>query len=262
MIRLHHVQKSYGDGEPFAVRDLSMHVQAGELLVLLGESGCGKTTTLKMINRLIEPSGGTIEVDGQDIRQQNPVLLRRHIGYVIQDVGLFPHLTVGENVAVVPKLLQWTASDVAKRVDELLDLVNLPPGDYCERYPADLSGGQQQRVGVARAVAARPRIMLMDEPFGSLDPLTRDALQTEYRRIHQRLALTSVMVTHDMTEALLMADRIAVMHAGRMAQLGTPHELLTDPGDDYVKALMQTPKKQADQLAALAASGTARQDSE
>jgi len=248
MIRLSQVSKSYDGGRTWAVRRLDLHVREGELMVLLGESGCGKTTTLKMINRLIEATAGRIHVAGQDVRQQDPVLLRRRIGYVFQQIGLFPHMTVGENVAVVPRLLGWEKQIVARRVEELLEMVDLDPATFRDRMPRNLSGGQQQRVGVARALAARSNIMLMDEPFGALDPLTRALLQDEYRRIHQRLGLTSVMVTHDMTEALLMADRIACMRAGEIVQVGSPHTLMTRPEDAFVRQLMQTPKEQADRL--------------
>ncbi len=254
MIELAHVSKTY-DGGTWAVRDLSLDVPRGRLLVLLGESGCGKTTTLKMINRLIEPSGGSIHVDGQAILQGDPVQLRRRIGYVFQNVGLFPHMTIARNVAVVPQLLGWPADRITRRVDELLELVSLPPARFRDRLPRQLSGGQRQRVGLARALAAESRIMLMDEPFGALDPLTRDELQNEFRRLHEKLALTTVMVTHDMTEALLLADRIAVMQGGRILQEGTPHELLTRPADDYVRALMQTPRRQAHRLEELVAAG-------
>ncbi len=248
MIRLTDVRKTYDDGASFAVDGVSLGVQPGELVVLLGESGCGKTTTLKMINRLIERTDGTIRVDGRDVSTADPVELRRSIGYVFQGIGLFPHMTVEQNVAIVPTLLGWSRSDKRQRAAELLELVNLPAGEYRERAPRQLSGGQRQRVGLARALAARPRIMLMDEPFGALDPLTRDQLQTEYIRIHRALGLTTLMVTHDMTEALLMADRIAVMNGGRMLQAGSPHELLTGPEDDYVARLMATPKRQADRV--------------
>ncbi len=248
MIRLQQLAKSYDAGATYAVEALDLDIRQGELLVLLGESGCGKTTTLKMINRLIEPTAGAIEIDGEDARGVDPVQLRRRIGYVFQGVGLFPHMTVAENVAVVPHLLGWDRTEINRRVDELLDMVALSPTEYRDRPPAALSGGQRQRVGLARAMAARPKIMLMDEPLGALDPLTRDSLQDEFQRIHKQHGLTTVMVTHDMTEALLMADRIAVMNGGRIVRLGPPSELLHDPRDEYVKRLMDTPKRQADRL--------------
>lgn len=251
MIRLDAVSKTYDGGRSYPVREVSLEIPAGEFLVLLGQSGCGKTTTLKMINRLIDPTTGRIEVDGEDTSRVDPVALRRRIGYVIQGVGLFPHWSVAENVAVVPRLLGWPTQTIAARVDALLDLVHLPAAEYRGRTPEALSGGQRQRVGLARALAARPRIMLMDEPFGALDPLTRDSLQEEYRRIHGELGLTTVMVTHDMTEALLLADRIAVMGGGRIVGVGTPHELLADPRDDLVARLMETPKRQARRLEAI-----------
>ncbi len=254
MIALEHVCKSYHGGTRFSVRDVSLRVPEGHLLVLLGGSGCGKTSTLKMVNRLIEPTSGRIRVNGREVRDVDPVTLRRGIGYVFQGIGLFPHMTVADNIAVVPRLLDWPAARVNTRVDELLELVHLPPGEYRFRLPRELSGGQQQRVGFARALAAGPRIMLLDEPFGALDPLTRDELRGEFLQIRRRLGLTAVMVTHDMTEALLSADRIAVMDAGRLLQVGTPHELLTSPADDFVAAMMATPKRQAEQLEALAAS--------
>lgn len=252
MIVLDGVSKAYDGNGRFVVRDVSLRVETGKLLVLLGGSGSGKTTTLKMINRLIEPSEGRIEVNGCDVREMDPVQLRRGIGYVFQGIGLFPHMTVAQNIALVPRLLGWSKEKTAQRVDELLDLVNLPAVDYRARLPRQLSGGQQQRVGFARALAAGPKVMLLDEPFGALDPVTRDELRTEFLNIRKKLGLTAVMVTHDMTEALLSADQIAVMHEGRLLQMGTPHELLTKPAHDYVVQLMASPKRQADQLEALA----------
>ena len=257
MIVLEGVSKSYDGGATYTVRDVTLSVQKGELLVLLGGSGCGKTTTLKMINRLVEPTAGRIAVDGRDVRALDPVQLRRGIGYVIQGSGLFPHMTVADNIAVVPRLLGWPAERIAPRVEELLKLVNLAPQEYAARLPRQLSGGQQQRVGFARALAAGPQVILMDEPFGALDPVTRVELRTEFLELRRRLGLTAVMVTHDMTEALLSADLIAVMNAGRLLRLGTPRALLTEPGDPYVAALMSTPKREADQLEALMSRNTA-----
>lgn len=255
MLELKNVCKSYDRGRTVVVRDVSLKkVEPGQLLVLLGESGCGKTTTLKMINRLIEPTSGEITVNGTDVRKADPVQLRRDIGYVFQGVGLFPHLTIGENVATVPRLLgpaKWPPEKVAARVDELLKLVDLV--DKRDRLPGELSGGQLQRVGFARALAAGPKVMLLDEPFGALDPLTRDGMRVQFLRILREGNLTAVMVTHDMTEALLSADRIAVMHAGQVVQEGTPRELLTNPGGEYVAKLLATPKRHADELEALAA---------
>lgn len=254
MISLRNVTKRF-NSQVTAVEDLSMEVEHGELLVLLGESGCGKTTTLKMINRLIEPTSGTIEVDGENVLELDPVLLRRRIGYVFQGIGLFPHMTIEENVAIVPRLLGWESPKIDRRIDELLELVNLDPKEHRKRLPKELSGGQRQRVGLARALAARPKIMLMDEPFGAIDPINRDVLQDEFGRIHRNLELTTVMVTHDMTEALLMADRIAVMQDGKIAQTGTPHDLLTKPASDYIQGLIAAPKRHADQLEELARPG-------
>ena len=211
MIQADGLTKRYGDA--IVVDDFSLSVRAGELVVLLGGSGSGKTTTLKMINRLIEPTAGFVRLDGIDTAELPPHELRRRIGYVFQRIGLFPHMTVGENVAVTPALLGWPPQRIASRVEHLLDLVELDPALY-DRQPHELSGGQQQRVGVARALAAEPRVMLLDEPFGALDPVTRERLQQSFLRIREKLALTTVFVTHDMTEALTLADRIGVMHAG------------------------------------------------
>ena len=252
MIELHDVTKRYGTTDDPAVDTVSLRVEEGQWLALVGESGCGKTTTLKMINRLVEPSAGTIEVDGRDVRKTRAVKLRRNIGYVFQQIGLLPHYTVAQNIAVVPRLLRWKPAEIDQRVRELLELVNLP-ADMAERMPAELSGGQRQRVGVARALAARPKVVLMDEPFGALDPINRDGLQEQYARLHRDLGLTTVMVTHDMSEALLLADRIAVMQHGKLITVDTPGNLLRNPGHDYVADLVGTPKRQADRLEALAA---------
>lgn len=221
-------------------------------MVLLGASGCGKTTTLKMINRLIEKSAGTIHVNGCNIDEADVVELRRHVGYVFQMIGLFPHMTIAENVGTIPRLLGWSKERIAGRVAELLELVGLSPRTFAGRFPRELSGGQKQRVGFARALAAAPKVMLLDEPFGALDPITRDSLQEEFKRIQTQLGLTAVMVTHDITEALLMADRIAVMQHGRIVRLGTPAELITDPGDGYVAQLMDMPRRQAKRLGDMA----------
>jgi osmoprotectant transport system ATP-binding protein len=255
MILLEGVRKSFDDGRTWAVDGIDLHVREGELVVLLGESGCGKTTTLKMINRLVEPSDGRIEVDGHDARSLDPVRLRRGIGYVFQQIGLFPHMSVGQNISIVPRLLGWDEGEIRERVEELLRLVGLDPETYRDRDPRHLSGGQKQRVGLARALAARPKIMLMDEPFGALDPLTRDSLQDEFRAIHGDLGLTTVMVTHDMTEALLMADRIAVMNGGKLLRVGSPRELVREPGDEYVRELLAMPKRQADRVEDLVEDG-------
>jgi len=246
VIELLDVCKRYGPvTSSWAVRRVRLDVAEGELVVLVGESGSGKTTLLKLVNRLVEPSEGAVRVNGKDVRDQDAVTLRRGIGYVIQHIGLFPHLDVAENVAVVPRLLGWSAADIARRVDELLELVGLDPAVYRARAPAQLSGGQRQRVGVARALAARPRILLMDEPFGALDPITREALQGELRRIHKQLHLTTVLVTHDMAEALALADRVVVLRAGEVAQVGTPTQLLRAPADEHVQHLVGMVKRQA-----------------
>ena len=237
VVTLEHVSKRYGPtGGPLAVADLSLTIPAGEICVLVGPSGCGKTTTMKMINRLIEPTGGRITIDGQDVMALPAVELRRRIGYVIQQVGLFPHLTVGENVAVVPRLLRWAGPRVRERVEELLDLVRLDPATYRDRYPAALSGGERQRVGVARALAADPPLMLMDEPFGAVDPILRDRLQNEFLRLQARVRKTIVFVTHDVDEAIKMADRIAILQGGGvLAQYDTPDTILAAPASEFVE---------------------------
>lgn len=248
MIELKNVQKSYDGGATLAVADTNLTIERGEFLGLIGASGCGKTTTLKMINRLEEPSSGEILVNGRNVIEQNPQALRRNIGYVFQGIGLFPHRTVAQNVAAVPQLLQWSAESIRARCEECLEMVGLPFADYGERSPGQLSGGQQQRVGVARALAAKPEVVLMDEPFGALDPITRSELQEEFKSIQAGMNLTVVMVTHDMTEALLLADRIAVMREGVVLQVGTPHELLTEPAHDYVREIVAMPCKKAQRL--------------
>ena len=236
VVRLEHVSKRYGpQGGALAVSDLSLEIPAGEIVVLVGPSGCGKTTTMKMINRLIEPTSGRITIDGEDVMSLPAVELRRRIGYVIQQVGLFPHLTVAENVAVVPRLLRWPPGQVKDRVEELLDLVRLEPATYRDRYPAALSGGERQRVGVARALAADPPLMLMDEPFGAVDPILRDRLQNEFLRLQAQVRKTVVFVTHDVDEAIKMADRIAILQRGGiLAQYDTPDTILANPASEFV----------------------------
>jgi osmoprotectant transport system ATP-binding protein len=232
------VTKRFEGTERPAVDDLDLAVRQGETVALIGPSGCGKTTTLKMINRLVEPTSGTISVNGRNIRELPLLALRRSLGYVIQHVGLFPHMTIARNIAVVPELLGWDKARIRQRVDELLALVGLEPGQYRGRRPAELSGGQQQRVGVARALAADPPILLMDEPFGALDPITRGNLQNEIADIQRKLRKTVVIVTHDMDEAVRLADRIVVMDHGAVAQSGTPEELLLTPASDFVSELL------------------------
>ena len=254
LIAYDHVGKRFaagrGGADVIAVDDVSLEVAAGEFLAVVGGSGSGKTTLLRLANRLIEADSGRITVEGEDVAATDPVRLRRRIGYVFQSGGLFPHMSVAANIGITPKLLGTKASEVAARVDELLDLVRLDRALYRDRLPLALSGGQRQRVGVARALAAKPKIVLMDEPFGALDPLTRDALGDDYRALHGKLGLTTVMITHDMTEALLLADRVAVMHEGRLLAQGTP-KALSESRDAYVLELMRTPRRQAERLNAL-----------
>jgi len=251
LISYAHVGKSFdggrGAGAVVALKDVSLEVAAGEFLAIVGASGSGKTTLLRLANRLIDPDSGSITIDGRDVRSVDPITLRRGIGYVFQSGGLFPHMSVADNIGITPKLLGAEPAEMATRVDELLDLVRLDRGQYRDRLPHELSGGQRQRVSVARALAARPRIMLMDEPFGALDPLTRDALSDDYRSLHKKLGLTTVMITHDMTEAILLADRVAVMQAGRLVAQGTAAELAANH-EPYVAELMGTPRRQAGRL--------------
>ena len=252
LIRFESDSKSYDGGASYAVRDVTLRARPRTTLVLLGESGCGKTTTLKMMNRLEDPSSGRIRIDGEDIMRFDRVGLRRQIGYVCQGIGLCPHLTVAENIATVPQLLGWSRADIDKRVDELLELVGLPASRYAKRYPEALSGGQQQRIGVARALAARPRILLMDEPFGALDALTRVELQQQFLLLREQLGLTVVLVTHDVNEALLLGDLIAVMRDGQVIASGTPADMVRNAQDEFVAELMKVPLDQAARVDRLA----------
>jgi osmoprotectant transport system ATP-binding protein len=234
MIRLDRLDKRYPDGT-VAVRELSLDVPRGEVVMLVGPSGCGKTTTLKMVNRLIEPTAGRILLDGRDVTREDPVTLRRRIGYVIQQVGLFPHRTIAENVGTVPRLVGWDKRRTAARVEELLELVGLPPAQYARRYPHQLSGGQRQRVGVARALAADPLVLLMDEPFSAIDPIARDRLQAEFLRLQAEVRKTVVFVTHDIEEAVRVGNRICVLsEGGRVEQYADPATLLGAPANDFV----------------------------
>jgi osmoprotectant transport system ATP-binding protein len=237
VIRVSHLFKRFG--AQVVVDDLSFEVAAGETLVLLGPSGCGKTTLLKTLNRLIEPDGGTIELNGQDVRQQAPEALRRGIGYVIQQVGLLPHYTVAQNVAVVPGLLGRPAAETAARTTELLERLHLPATRFAEMLPAQLSGGQAQRVGLARALAADPPVILLDEPFGALDPITRAAVRRDFRELDELRRKTVVLVTHDVQEAFELADRIMLLNQGKIQQLGPPRELLRRPANDFVRSFFQ-----------------------
>lgn len=233
MLKFEHVSKVY-KGKKRAVNDLNFEIEKGEFIVLIGPSGCGKTTTMKMINRLIEPTSGKIYIDGENILEMDPVRLRRKIGYVIQQIGLFPHMTIEQNISLVPRLLKWSPEERRERAEELLDLVDMTP-DYLDRFPHELSGGQQQRIGVLRALAADQPLILMDEPFGALDPITRDSLQTEFKKLQRRLDKTIVFVTHDMDEALKLADRIVIMRDGSIVQFDTPDEILRNPANEFVE---------------------------
>jgi osmoprotectant transport system ATP-binding protein len=250
LIAWDHVSKSFDGGRVRAVDDVSLDVAEGEFLAIVGGSGSGKTTLLRLTSRLIEADSGSVRVEGEDVRGADPILLRRRIGYVFQSGGLFPHISVAGNIGITPKLLGTPPDEISARVDELLDLVRLDRERHRDRFPHELSGGQRQRVGVARALAAKPRIVLMDEPFGALDPLTRDALGDDFRALHDRLGLTTVMITHDMTEAVLLADRVAVMRGGRLLAEGTAARL-AGSSDAYVGELLGTPRRQAARLAKL-----------
>ncbi len=236
MIKLESITKSYGGIT--AVKDLTLEVKEGEFVVLLGPSGCGKTTTLKMINWLIAPTSGRIYVEGQDISTVNPIELRRQIGYVIQRIGLLPHMTISDNIALVPRLKGWSKDKRIKRADELLVMVGLDPETYRDKYPHQLSGGERQRIGVARALAVDPPILLMDEPFGALDPITRVQLQDEFLKLEEQVKKTVIFVTHDMDEAVRLADKIAIMDDGQLHQYATPMEILKHPADDFVAQFM------------------------
>lgn len=256
-ITFDHVSKVYAPGARPALDGVSLDIAQGEFVAIVGQSGSGKSTLLGMINRLIDPSDGVVRVEGEDVRNLDPIGLRRRIGYVFQDIGLFPHMTLAENIAITPRLLGWDEARREARADELLSLVQLPPAEYRGRYPSELSGGQRQRVVVARAIAAEPHVVLMDEPFGALDLRTRDALSRDYRKLHDTLGLTTVMITHDVIEAVLLADRIAVMHDGRIAACGAPRDLMSDTISPDVRALMDMPRRQAERLNALMRDGGA-----
>jgi len=239
MISLRGISKKFDNGFT-AVDDISLEIKAGEIVVLIGSSGCGKTTTMKMINRLIEPSSGQILIKGEDILEANPIELRRNIGYVIQEIGLFPHMTIAENIAIVPELKKWSSEKIKKRIAELLELMGLEPDTTAKKYPHELSGGQRQRIGVARALAVDPPIMLMDEPFGALDPISREQLQDEFLKLQATVNKTIVFVTHDMDEAIKLADRIVVMNAGKILQCGKPRDILRNPANDFVRDFVGT----------------------
>ncbi|WP_340081325.1 betaine/proline/choline family ABC transporter ATP-binding protein [Terribacillus sp. FSL K6-0262] len=236
MLTFENVTKIYS-GNKKAVNNLNLEIEKGEFICFIGPSGCGKTTSMKMVNRLIEPTEGRILIDGKDIMKQNRVQMRREIGYVIQQIGLFPHMTISDNITLVPKLLQWSKEKRRERAEELIKLVNLPE-EYLDRYPQELSGGQQQRIGVLRALASNPPLILMDEPFGALDPITRDGLQEEFKNLQRKLGKTIVFVTHDMDEAIKLADRIVIMRDGEIVQVDMPDEILRNPANEFVESFI------------------------
>jgi osmoprotectant transport system ATP-binding protein len=243
-IQFSDVSKNYNDGDYNAVNHINLTIEEGEFVTILGSSGCGKTTLLKMINRLVEPSGGTIQLYGEDILNKDIVKLRRGIGYVIQQVGLFPHMTIAGNIATVPKLMKWDAEKTEARVDYLLTLVGLDPEGFKSRYPSELSGGQQQRVGLARALAVDPKVMLLDEPFGAIDAITRMNLQEELMNIHKGLKKTFILVTHDINEAFRLGTKVIIMNEGRIRQYDTPMNIVKRPADDFVASLIASSRNQ------------------
>jgi osmoprotectant transport system ATP-binding protein len=250
IIAVEHASKSYRNGQQLALNDLSLEIQPATFVAVVGASGSGKTTLLKVMNRLADVDSGTVRVSGTPVNDRPGHELRRSVGYVFQGIGLFPHLSVAENIGITPRLLGWDTARIAARVEELAELVALPR-NLLPRLPAEMSGGQQQRVGVARALAAKPAIMLMDEPFGALDPITRDALGGEVRKLHDALGLTTVMVTHDVLEAVLLADRIIVMRAGRIVADGSPRSLVSGHADEGVRKMMEMPRRQAERVRAV-----------
>jgi osmoprotectant transport system ATP-binding protein len=260
LIDIDKICKSFDGGRTFAIRDVSLTVEAGSFLAMVGASGSGKTTTLKAVNRLIELDSGEIRIEGEPVLNQDAAQLRRRIGYVFQGIGLFPHMRIAENIGITPQLLRWPSAKIASRTQEVLELVGLP-ASYASRFPHSLSGGERQRVALARAIAAGPRIVLMDEPFGALDPITRDAIGSAYRTLHNSLGLTTIMVTHDVLEAVLLADQIVVMQGGRVLAHGTPRELISQPADPAVATLLAMPHRQAERVrAALGGNGIEQPD--
>ncbi|MDF2941963.1 MAG: opuBA [Herbinix sp.] len=238
------INKRFPGSNYNALEDVSLSINEGELITILGTSGCGKTTLLKMVNRIFEPDSGEIRLFGRDIKEMDPIKLRRGIGYVIQQVGLFPHMTIYNNIATVPKILGWDKKQIEVRVEELFQLINLDSNEFKSRYPAQLSGGQQQRIGLARALAADPALMLLDEPFGAIDAINRENLQDELLRIHEKSKKTFLFVTHDINEAFKLGTRVLIMDKGQVKQFGTPSEILKNPADEFVKALIKSAEKQ------------------
>lgn len=239
-VEFKHINKQFKNSAYPALDDVSVSIEEGEFVTILGSSGCGKTTMIKMINRLYEPDSGDILLFGKNIRDENPVELRRKIGYVIQQVGLFPHMTVAENIATIPKILKWDKQRIKEETDRMLTLVQLDPDEFRSRYPAQLSGGQQQRVGLARALIANPRIMLLDEPFGAIDAINREILQNELKSIHEKSKCTYLFVTHDIREALKLGTKVIIMNEGKILQYATPNEIVVNPADDFVANLLKT----------------------